>query len=58
MGVRLPSSIFVRFMHQVERLGCSKNTLAKMAIVNFIEQEEFKEAATSIKLLEKQKEEG
>lgn len=43
MFVRMPTPIAERFEHQRLRLSCSMNTLARMAIVKFLEEEEANE---------------
>ena len=43
MFVRMPTPIAERFEHQKNRLSCSMNTLARMAIVKFLEEEEAAE---------------
>jgi hypothetical protein len=47
MFVRMPSPIAERFEHQRLRLSCSMNTLARMAIVKFLDEEEQKERAVN-----------
>lgn len=41
--IRIPTPIAERFEHQRLRLSCSMNTLARMAIVKFLEEEESNE---------------
>jgi hypothetical protein len=43
MFVRMPSPIAERFEHQKLRLSCSMNSLARMAIIKFLEEEEANE---------------
>jgi hypothetical protein len=41
--VRLPFPLLERFNRQCDRLSCGNSTLARMAVVKFVEEEEFKE---------------
>lgn len=41
--IRIPTTIAERFEHQKVRLSCTMNTLARMAIVKFLEEEESNE---------------
>ncbi len=43
LWVRLPDALNQRFRRQCERLSCGDGTLARMAVVRFIEEEEAKE---------------
>lgn len=45
MWIRLPDAINVRFVAQCKRLTCGATTMARMAIVKFIEEEEAKQKA-------------
>jgi hypothetical protein len=42
--IRLPLPLLERVIRQQNRLGCSAGTLAKMALIMFVEEEEFKES--------------
>lgn len=45
LWVRLPDSLNERFVYQSKRLYLSGGTLARLAIVKFIEEEETRERA-------------
>ena len=47
MWLRLPDALNVRFIKQCKRLHCGASTLARMAVVRFIEEEEAKAKALS-----------
>ncbi|MFA5396354.1 MAG: hypothetical protein WC346_10140 [Methanogenium sp.] len=41
--VRLPSPIVARLDHQKKRLSVGHNAILRMALIKFLEEEEFKE---------------
>ena len=43
LWVRLPDALNQRFIRQCQRLSCGDGTLARMAIIRFVEEEEAKE---------------
>jgi hypothetical protein len=48
LWLRIPDALNKRFVHQCVRLSCGDGTVARMAIVKFIEEEEARERELNI----------